>query len=345
MVSVPKLLEINSILDIEKLKDNEDIMYLALSIDNYEEEVVEYLKEHGQKYFFSDFSNTAKGYNYVDYDVFVQAETVIDTIIKKMPSDLNEFEKARYLYISLGKKVSLSYEEEVSDYGNKNIWWAILEGKATNTTLCKIYLYLCAKVKVKCQVVSKNDSGYKTNLLTVDDNTNLIIDLGKDIPYIKTSFQTKHFGLSNNIPSVDRKIHYITKEYTDEIIKEVIQKSNFSGDKILQKILVIIQTVIDFSLMNIDEIKVILESVLNVIYKSILDLEENIQKTNIEINMKDIIINNNKTILINSDLIYYYFDISNMEFKSISEEYLERQVIYGNITILESENKKGAILG
>jgi len=99
-------------------------------------------------------------------------------------------------------KCNLSCEEEVNNYGNKNIWWAILEGKATNTTLCKIYLYLCAKVKVKCQVVSKNDSGYKTNLLTVDDNTNLIIDLGKDIPYIKTSFQTKHFGLSNNIPNI-----------------------------------------------------------------------------------------------------------------------------------------------
>ena len=139
------IVNINSVKDIEKI--NKDTKYLNISIDNVDIDVIDYFLVNGKDYLYSDNINNINGYIYVNYDMFVGSEKVIDNIIKNMPCNLSNIEKIRYVYIYLGKILSsdintIEDKNEVISFSNistiNNIWGSINKGKTNGITISKI---------------------------------------------------------------------------------------------------------------------------------------------------------------------------------------------------------------
>ena len=99
------ILTIKNMEDVKKLNED-NVKYINLDIKNINADVINYLKNNGQNYLYSDLIDNKSGYIYVDYNTFFHAEERINNIISKIPVDLNQIEKAKYLYISLGKLLS-----------------------------------------------------------------------------------------------------------------------------------------------------------------------------------------------------------------------------------------------
>ena len=203
--------------DINKLKTNNNIKYINLDIENPNLEVIYYLIEHGQEYSYAEKLSDNKGYIYVSYDIFKQAELFILEVINKIPVTLNELEIARYLYITIGKNISydiniLPDKNETFNLSNvsliNNIWGSTYYGKGTNISLTKLYLYLCKLANIECSTIITSQTGYLKNIITIQ-NSNIVTDITQDIPYIQANFKTKNFlGFNDNI-ELDKKIGYI----------------------------------------------------------------------------------------------------------------------------------------
>ena len=74
------ILTLNDISDINKLKDS-NIKYLNININLVDKEVIDYLKQYGQNYLYSENLNNINGYIYVDYDTFLKGELLIEKIL------------------------------------------------------------------------------------------------------------------------------------------------------------------------------------------------------------------------------------------------------------------------
>ena len=89
-------LNISSINDITKIE--ESCKYIDLDLTNYSSEVINYFLKNGSNYMYSEIINNKKGYVYVDYEIFARGEHIINLIYQNMHQNLNEQEKAKYLY-------------------------------------------------------------------------------------------------------------------------------------------------------------------------------------------------------------------------------------------------------
>ena len=106
------IVNINSVKDIEKI--NKDTKYLNISIDNVDIDVIDYFLVNGKDYLYSDNINNINGYIYVNYDMFVGSEKVIDNIIKNMPCNLSNIEKIRYYESMMNDSSSDTVEKEMT---------------------------------------------------------------------------------------------------------------------------------------------------------------------------------------------------------------------------------------
>ena len=255
--------------DIKKINSN--TKYINLFLDKTDGKLVAYFIVNGNKYSYAESFNELKGYIYVDYETFIKGETKIKSIIENIPSDLNNLEKIRYIYIELGK--IMSYDINIilekndnfifNNLGNiNNLWGALSTGKITNTSIVKIFKYLCVLLNIECEIISTNDFGYLCNKVVIDDQV-MILDLMKDIPYIQCGFSTLHFYNYNDDLELDRKIGYIHNTYNNEIIDNEIKKLIKEGNCDLREILFIIQQVLCVDNIKPIELGIILNNVLN----------------------------------------------------------------------------------
>ena len=98
-------IDITSMEDIKKLKQNKNIKYINLDIENPDLEVIYYLLENGKNYSYSEKTSDKNGYIYISYDIFKQAELFLLEIVNNVKISLNELELFRYLYITIGKNI------------------------------------------------------------------------------------------------------------------------------------------------------------------------------------------------------------------------------------------------
>ena len=147
MNSTDVIVSINSMKDIENITDN--TKYINLSINNVDVNVIDYFLLHGQNYMYTDTIDNKNGFIYANYDMFKSGEAIIDNIVDMMPSDITDIEKVRYVYIKLGKILSLDIntidnKNDVISFGSistiNNIWGALSTGKITNISLSKIFM-------------------------------------------------------------------------------------------------------------------------------------------------------------------------------------------------------------
>ena len=245
-------MNITSMLDINKLKQNQDVKYLNIDIMNLDIEVIYYLIDNGQNYSYSDLVDNVPGYIYVPHNIFKQSMTFILDIINHIPATLTELEIARYLYITIGKNIGydiniLPDKNETFSLKNintiNNLWGCINLTKGTNTSFCKLYLYLCRIMNIDCKLLPIGKLNYLKNILTID-NTNIIVDITQDIPFIQAGFKTNHFPGYNDNLEIDKKISYIKDNYNENLLEQNLKHLDYSQKDIFQNILLKTQEII-----------------------------------------------------------------------------------------------------
>ncbi len=238
--------------DIEKLKKIPTIKYINLDITNPDQEIIKYFLENGQNYSYAETIDKRPGYIYIDYATFKLGQTIIDHAIANIDPKLTKLEKARAIYIYLGKELGYdinSYPEKNEDFNLtnlstiNNIWGAISNKKITNISLSKLYYYLCHLMNISCEIITINEAGRLANKLMIN-NATIIVDLMEDLPFIQANMKTTSFGSYNDDHELDKKVGYISEEYSDLNLDNTLKKINCSEGKVLGEILTQTQSIL-----------------------------------------------------------------------------------------------------
>ena len=177
-------------------------------------------------------------------------QDLIDMIINNMPDGLTQLEKARYIYIELGKQRRFDTRYY---YGNTSTRRRIyreaqlarsnprkLRNKRTIicVTLSEIYRSALEQVGIECEVVQNGTVGDKhvIPVVTLNDeirgSMRIRADLQQDLEAIQTGMSTVEFGTINKyernydvineleLKRIDQKIGYIDEYYRDRDIDD-----------------------------------------------------------------------------------------------------------------------------
>lgn len=324
--------------DIKKLKATPRVKYLNIDITNPNLEVIYYLIDHGENFSYSDKIEDKTGYIYVSHDIFKQSQLFILDIINSIPINLNELEIARYLYITIGKNIG--YDINILPDKNEtfslkdiniihNIWGSLANTKGTNTSFCKLYLYLCRIMNIDCKLITTSKLGYLKNMLTIN-NTNIIVDITQDIPFIQAGFKTRNFTGYNDNLELDKKISYLKDDYSENKIESALRTLDYTKKDIFKTILLKTQEIISAS--NLKPIE------LGTIY----DLIFTKYCPNYDISINNLYIHgisNTKEhfILINYDQKYYSYNYTRNSFVEISKEEIIKNIENKRIGIYLNE--------
>jgi len=322
--------------DIKKINDK--TKYINISLDTATGDVFSHFIDSGNNYSYAESFYNLKGYIYVDYETFIKGEMQIKEIIESVPKGLDELEILRYIYVTLGNIMSYDINVilEKNDYfvfDNlgviNNIWGALSSKKGTNLSIVKIFKYLCNLLNIDCDIVTVNDYGYLCNKVTINNQV-MILDLMKDIPYIKCKFATKYFGTYNDDIDMDLRIGYINSDYNDRIIDKGIKILEYKEDSYVQDVLYMLQNIL-----NIDNIGPIeLGIILDLIFKKYF-FNDNVMINNLYIN--DRLGNKEHFILISSTNRHYGYNFKRKTFVEISKEELVKNLDANKIGIYLDE--------
>jgi len=314
------ILTIKDMDDIDKLNDS-FVKYINIDIRNVNKDVINYLKSNGSKYLYSECIDGKNGYIYVDYDTFFVAEEKIRNIIINMPLSLSEIEKAKYLYISIAKAISydinaIPEKNDLFSYVNvnviNNIWGSLKNMKATNQSYCKLYLYLCSLVGIKCDIITVNNRGFLCNKLNID-NKSLIVNLTEDVPFIESGFKTRYFSDFNDVIDMDIKIGYMKNNYFEGELDKVLCELNQSDDDFIYNFLINTQKFIDINNVSPIELGIIFDYLFGK-YCSNIDIKIN------NLYLNDIYNNRKHFILISYNDKYYCYNYNKESFVSVSKK-------------------------
>ena len=319
-------MNITSMADIKKLEQKKEVKYLNIDITNPDLEVIYYLIDHGHNYIYADLIDSARGYIYVPYDIFKQAMTFILDIINHVPATLNELEIARYLYITIGKNIG--YDINILPDKNEtfslksiniinNLWGSIYTTKGTNTSFCKLYLYLCRIMSIDCKLIATSQLGYQKNVLTIN-NTNIVVDLTQDIPYIQAGFKTNHFTGYNDNLELDKKISYIKNTYNELIIEENFKHLDYTKNDIFQTILIKTGEIIKAERLKPIELGIIYDIIFSKYYPN-----HNISINNLYIQTQQ---NKEHFILITHENKHYSYNYTRNSFVEIPKEEINKNI-------------------
>jgi len=180
-----------------------------------------------------------------------RAEGLINKILKDMPKGLNNLEKARYVYITLGKKKS--YDEEFwfansktrqkifkSRHSTKIDFAKLIENnKVVCTSISKIYSVILKQIGIENYIERPDLSDEHIYVILTIEGKNFSADLQRDLGNIHSNKKTEHFGTKidgnydeineNELEKIDRKIGYLSvnQNYLDKDIfylKSIVKK-------------------------------------------------------------------------------------------------------------------------
>jgi len=185
---------------------------------------------------------------------FIETETQkrinekrIKDLIEHIPQNFTDLEKARYIYIKLGryfsydgKYISSKTEEEKEGIYYKDVD-NISDDKIVCSSLSKVYAYILNKVGIKSEIIYVGPEDLKHAYVKIEIGGNIYFtDLVYDLPQIKTGFKTKNFMhtpphkwykyendkysfstlTEEELKEIDKKIKYIYHgNYSDDILE------------------------------------------------------------------------------------------------------------------------------
>lgn len=331
------MLSIADLEDLSKLEENKSFKYINIDITNPNKKIIDYLLTNGQNLLFTNIINDRPGYIYVDYVAFRNGQLLINELIKSIPDNLTDLEKCKYLYVKLGSFIGYDINaiEEKNETMNlstihtiNNIWGAMSKGKGTNKSITELFFYLCRLAGIDCKIVIINNFGYQKNIITID-NTEIIVDLTQDIPYIQSGFRTRFFGTYNDDEELDKKIGYLKEEYSEKKLETALKKLDYTQDDFFKQILLRTQNIIGVSNMQPIELGIIYNDIFN----------KYCPNQDISINNLYISTFNKKEhfILISHNGKHYSFNYSRNTFVEIKGEELTRNIEDKKIGIYDDE--------
>lgn len=260
---------IKDLSDIDHITD--ETKYINIDISDCNHEIIEYFRDNGSSYMYSDLIDDICGYNYISYEDFIKAENIIDMIYADMPNDLSEIGVAKYLYIAIGKYVS--YDINTSEDKNEiydlslintinNLWGSLSIGKVNDISASKIYYYLCRRLNIKINIFIDEVKKQALTKLTIN-NQILVTDLYEDIPFITCGMQTKYFATYNDDLDLDKKIKYIKNRYTNYYLDKILKDIDYTTDECIYKILIDTQDIIKANLIKPVELGIIYKNIFN----------------------------------------------------------------------------------
>ena len=319
-------MNITNMEDIKRLKEQQDVKYLNIDIMTPDLEVLYYLIDNGQNYSYSDLINEQKGYIYVSYEIFKKGTSFILDIINHIPASLSEIEIARYLYITIGKNIgydinTLPDKNDTFSLKNidtiNNLWGCITLTKGTNISFCKLYLYLCRIMNIDCKLIETGQLNYLKNVLNID-NTNIIVDITQDIPYVQAGFKTNDFPGYNDNLEIDKKISYIKDNYNENKIETSFKNLDYTMDDIFQTILLKTQEIIKADKIKPIELGIIYDIIFNKYYPN-----HDVTITNLYIQNASI---KEHFILLTHNQKYYSYNYNRCSFVEIPKEEILKNI-------------------
>ena len=337
MNSTDVIVNIKSMKDIDNLTNN--TRYINFSIDDVHTEVIDYFLLNGMNYSYSDSINDRNGFIYASYDMFHDGEVVIDSIIDNMPVNLNNLEKVRYLYVSLGKILCsdinvLEEKNETISFNRisaiNNIWGALVKRRVGCATICKIFMYLCTRIGIKSELVSSSIKGNITNKVYIDDSY-IIVDLFNDLHNIQGNFSTNYFDKYNDNKEIDKKIGYIKDYYMDSYVDEVLKNIDYGSSSIMEDILFATSKVININNIGVYE--------LYKIYRNIFDK----YTPNYDIKINNLFVYNGfdireHFIVFNYDNVYYGYNYNKRCFFGMDYNLLCDNINNNKIGVYDGED-------
>lgn len=261
------IIQISDMADIDKI--TKSTKYINLDINNMNHDVINYFLEHGEKYLYSDMVDDILGYTYASYDDFVKAEEIIDLIYANMPSDLTVLEIAKYLYVNICKYVTF----DINSDGEKNplynlnliskvnnLWSSLAIGCVNDNSASKIYYYLCRRLGIEVEIV-KHDNECLNKLII--NNQLLIVNVFKDIPYVKINMQTRYFANYNDDNDIDKRINYVRGWYKDYYIDKELKNIDYTSDECIRDVLIKTKKLVNIDSINPAELSVIYNDIFN----------------------------------------------------------------------------------
>ena len=330
------IVNINSIKDIEKI--NKDTKYINISIDNVDIDVIDYFLVNGKDYLYSDSINNINGYIYVDYDMFVGSEKVINNVIDSMPSNLSNIEKIRYVYIYLGKILSsdintIEDKNEVISFSNistiNNIWGSINRGKTNDITVSKIFMYILNRIGIKSELINSSVNCIG-NKIYLEDNKFIVVNLFNDLAYIQGGFCLRFFDKYNSDKRIDKKLGYISDEYTDYYLNKTLSDIDLLESNVVEIILSLTEKIIDIDSIGTLE--------LSKIYGDIFD--KYLPNYDVRINNFYVVDSSNKKhfIVINYGEEYYSYNYNKKCFMKVKYEDIYKNLENHLIGLYNDEN-------
>lgn len=169
--------------------------------------------------------------------------------LKPEINNLSEIEKARYVYIKLGKikefnddflyGTSLSKSEIYNNEKNKQSL-LINDLMQSNKLICvglsKLYKEILNRLKISCELctVGEEDCRHMYNIIKTSNDETYKADLQKDMRYIHIGMSTHYFGQADmedldiiskkDLKEIDKKIGYIKEDYTDKYIQDLLKQ-------------------------------------------------------------------------------------------------------------------------
>lgn len=330
---------IDSYADIKKIKSN--TVYININLDKVDTEVIEYFIKNGQSYYYAESINRYNGYNYVDYDTFKEANSLLNQIINKMPNNLSKLAIIRYFYITICQLITYDintiYDKNVISFysylSNVNsLWGCLKKRKGTNLSYAKLFCYLCNQFGIENEIIALNDKNYVGNKITIcdgDDKYTIITDITKDVPFVQAGFKTTSFGNYNDDNLMDKQIGYIKKNYSDNIIYEQIKL--LPSKHQLTDILSLTQKNIDIYHMGCIELGIIHD----IILKKYCPIEQ--------IKIHNLYVNNNEDrkhfLIFASSEKYYSYNYRLKKFVSIDSEEIQENIRQNKIKLYDNEEK------
>lgn len=328
------VVSVSSMKDIDNIKEN--TKYINIDITNCNYDVIDYFLKKGQKYLYSEIIDNTKGYIYVSYEDFSNAENIINMIYVNMPNDLNKLEIARYLYTSIAKYVFFdiniipekneTYSFSLTSNIN-NLWGSLSLGRVTDISAAKIFYYLCKRLDIDISLEINHDTKEAYNKLTIN-NLILNADLFQDIPYIQVKMPTKYFTPYNNDLELDKKIKYIKNKYTDSLIDKALKNIDYTKENCVGDILYKTQNIIDIE--NIKPVE------LSIIYEDIFSKycpNYNIKINNLYLNNVD----KNHFIMISYNNDHYSYNYKKKSFVKVNDNDLIENINTGKIGLYLDE--------
>ena len=333
------IVNIKNMNDIDIITAN--TKYINLSIDSVDSKVIDYFLLNGKKYLYSDTILDRNGFIYASYNMFKYGESIITNIIDAMPINLNDIEKIRYLYIKLGKTLfidinSMDSKNDSISFDNistiNNIWGSLCKGKVNDSVISKIFMYLCNRCGIKCELVSTNVKGNIANKVYLDNNY-LIVDLYADIHNVQGSFSTKYFDNYNDNKDMDKKIGYIKDEYMEVCIDKALKDLDYTVEDTLYEILNLTSSVMNVNNIGTYEL-----------YKIYIDIFKK-YTPNYDIRINNLFIGNsyvekNHFALFSYNDKYYSFNYNKGCFVSVSEDTIKDNIKNRRMGIYSDEEFK-----